>query len=119
MDINEAITELTSIEGIIAAMVVDSSNGMILGAKALKKFDTDIAAAGNTTVVQAKRKTMEMLNLNDKIEDILVTLGNQLHLIVPLATNDEVFGYVVVDKNGANMGMARMKIRSVMDSLEV
>ncbi|MDQ7004895.1 MAG: hypothetical protein Q9N67_08265 [Ghiorsea sp.] len=119
MNINEAIAEFISIEGVIAAMVVDSSNGMILGAKAIKDFDTDMAAAGNTEVVQAKRKTMKMLAIDDKIEDMLITLGKQFHLIAPLASNDEVFGYIVVDRKGANLGMARAKIRATMDELMV
>lgn len=119
MNINEVIAEFSTIEGVIAAMVVDSSNGMILGAKSIKAFDTDMAAAGNTEVVQAKRRTMKMLGLDDNIEDIIITLGKQLHLIVPLASNDEIFGYIVVDKKGANMGMARLKIRATMDELTI
>lgn len=37
----------------------------------------EIAAASNTEVVRAKLKTMKALNLQDNIEDILITLNRQ------------------------------------------
>ena len=119
MNIEEAITEFISIEGAVAAMLVDSSSGMILADKALKNFDTETAAAGNTSVVQSKRKIMKMLNLDDHIQDILITLGKQIHLIVLLPSNDQVFAYVVVEKDGASLGLVRMKMNAVMKELRI
>ncbi len=117
MKVNEAIDALMDIDGSIAGILVDSDSGMVLASKS-KGFDTDMAAAGNTRVVQAKRDTMRMLKLDDKIEDILITLGEQLHLIAPLPSNDAIFGYLVVDRHGANLGMARAKLKAVMGSLK-
>ncbi len=117
MKVNEAIDALMDVDGAIAAILVDSDSGMVLASKS-KGFDTDMAAAGNTRVVQAKRDTMKMLKLDDRIEDILITLGEHLHLITPLPSNDAVFGYLVVDRYGANLGMARAKLKAVMGSLQ-
>jgi predicted regulator of Ras-like GTPase activity (Roadblock/LC7/MglB family) len=116
MKVNEAIDELMDVDGAIAAILVDSDSGMVLASKS-KGFDTDTAAAGNTCVVQAKRDTMKMLKLDDRIEDMLITLGTQLHLISPLPSNDAIFGYLVVDKKGANLGLARAKLKAVMGSV--
>jgi len=118
MNVSEAIDALMDVDGSIAGLLVDSDSGMVLASKSKGGFDTDMAAAGNTRVVQAKRDTMRMLKLDDKIEDILITLGNHLHLITPLPSNDAVFGYLVVDRHGANLGMARAKLKSVMGSLK-
>ncbi len=118
MKVNEAIDGLMDVDGAIAAIIVDSDSGMVLAAKS-KDFDTDMAAAGNTRVVQAKRDTMKMLKLDDRIEDMLITLGTQLHLITPLPSNDAIFGYLVVDKVGANLGMARAKLKSLMADLTI
>jgi len=115
---NETVNELMGTEGAIAAIIADSDSGLVLAQKS-NGFDTDTAAAGNTRVVQAKRDTMKMLKLNDSIEDILITLGNQLHLITPLPTNDAIFGYLVVDKNGANLGMARAQLKNAMAGLTI
>ncbi|MEM9795857.1 MAG: roadblock/LC7 domain-containing protein, partial [Pseudomonadota bacterium] len=61
----------------------------------------------------------EMLGLNDKIDDILITLGKQFHLIRPLEKNPTVFLYVALDKKAANLGMARVQVKKVEQTLEV
>jgi len=116
---NDTIDALMKTEGAVAAIIADSDSGLVLAAKSNGTFDTDTAAAGNTRVVQAKRDTMRMLNLNDKIEDILITLGTQLHLIAPYSSNDAVFGYLVVSKSGANLGMARASLKNAMSTLVI
>jgi len=115
---NETVIELMGTEGAVAAIIGDSDSGLVLASKS-NGFDTETAAAGNTRVMQAKRDTMKMLNLNDSIEDILITLGKQLHLITPLPGNDAIFGYLVVDKKGANLGMARAQLKNAMANLAV
>jgi hypothetical protein len=104
----EALTKLMEIEGIIGACIVDSNSGMMLGsAGGNHLFNLELAAAGNTEVVRAKRKTMKSLNLNDPIEDILITLGRQYHLLRPLTSNDALFIYVALDRSRANLALAR------------
>jgi len=115
---NDTVKELMGTEGAIAAIIADSDSGLVLAAKS-NGFDTDTAAAGNTRVMQAKRDTMKMLKLDDNIQDILITLGTQLHLITPLPDNDAIFGYLVVDKNGANLGMARAQLKNAMAGLVI
>ena len=75
--------------------------------------DLDVAAAANTEVVRAKMKTMRSLGLNDVIEDILITLGKQYHILRPSARKEGVFIYYVLDKQRANLAMARRKTADV------
>jgi len=82
-------------------------------------LNLELAAAGNTEVVRAKRKTMKALNLNDPIEDILITLGRQYHLLRPLSTNDALFIYVVLDRSKANLAMARHQLTQIEKDLVV
>ncbi|MDQ6991229.1 MAG: hypothetical protein Q9M11_05805 [Mariprofundaceae bacterium] len=114
----ETIKELMMIDGAIAAIIADSDSGLVLASQS-KGFDTDTAAAGNTRVVLAKRDTMRMLGLDDKIEDILITLGKQLHLIAPWHKNDAIFAYLVVDRVGSNLGMARAQLSSAVSTLTI
>lgn len=112
------LSGLREIDGFIGACLVDSDSGMVLGTEGGEDFDLDVAAAGNTEVVRAKRKTMNALGIEGGIEDILITLDNQYHLIRLLKSNDAVFLYVVLDKAKGNLGMARMVAKSAEKSLD-
>ncbi len=106
--VKEVLSKLMEMEGAIGSCLVDSNSGMMLGSEGgTGQINLEIAAAGNTEVVRAKRKTMKSLGLKDAIEDILITLGKQYHLIRPLASNDAVFVYLVLDKQRGNLAMAR------------
>lgn len=109
----ESLPKLMEIEGCVGACIVDSNSGMTLGAIGGSTVDLEVAAAGNTEVVRAKRKTMKALNLQDTVEDILITLGKAYHLIRPLASNDALFVYLVLDKSKSNLAMARHQLRAI------
>jgi hypothetical protein len=106
----ETLPKLMEIDGCIGACIVDSNSGMMLGASGGGQISLEVAAAGNTEVVRSKRKTMKALNLTDQIEDMLITLGKQYHLIRPLTSNDALFIYIVLDKSKANLAMARHQL---------
>lgn len=59
------------------------------------------------------------MDLNDQIEDILITLGKQYHLIRPLGSNDALFIYLALDKTKSNLAMARHSLASVEKDLTV
>lgn len=103
----EALAKLMELDGALGACVVDSTSGMMLGAAGGGQINLELAAAGNTEVVRAKRKTMKSLNLSDPIEDILITLGRQYHLMRPLSSNDAFFIYLALDRGRANLALAR------------
>ena len=110
--IKQSLDELLTLDGALCAAVVDSSSGMMLGS-AGTGVDLEVAAAGNTEVMRAKLKTMRSLGLNDVIEDILITLGKQYHLLRPLAQKEGVFIYYVIDKAKSNLALARRKLQEV------
>lgn len=118
-----ALKEATTvIDGALGAALVDYTSGMALGTVGGgKDLDLAVAAAGNTDVVRAKVRTMEMLGLQDEIEDILITLGTQYHLIRLLKGRgaNGLFLYLALDKNRANLAMARHQLRRIESELEV
>ena len=111
-NISQTLEELMTTDGAMCAAVVDASSGMILCSTG-SGIDMEIAAAGNTEVVRSKLKTMKALGLNDVIDDMLITLGKQYHIIRPSARKEGVFIYFVLDKNKSNLAMARRKTQDV------
>jgi hypothetical protein len=113
---------MASIEGTLGVALVDYTSGMALGTLGGgKDFNLEVAAAGNTDVVRAKLRTMEHLGIKDEIEDILITLGTQYHLIRLLKTrgSNGLFLYLVLDGGRANLAMARHQLRKIEAELEV
>jgi hypothetical protein len=119
-NIKESLTKIMQLDGAMGCCVVDSNSGMMLGADGgAGPINLEVAAAGNTEVVRAKRKTMKALNLKDTIEDILITLHGQYHLIRPLATNDALFIYLVLDKQRGNLAMSRHQLAAIEKDMTI
>jgi hypothetical protein len=120
--LDTALKDAMSIEGAIGAALVDYSSGMTLGtAGGSAEMDLGVAAAGNTDVVRAKTRTLEMLKIADGIEDILITLDTQYHLIRLLSSRSGtgLFLYLALNRSRANLGLARHRLRQIEASLEV
>ena len=116
---NLDLTPLNNIDGFVGACLVDSDSGMVLGTQGGSGLNLELAAAGNTEVVRAKRKTMKSLALADSIEDILISLSKQYHLIRPLDSNDALFIYLAIDRERSNLGMARMQLKQFEKDLNL
>ena len=118
-NVDESLKEAMTIAGSVGAALVDFGSGMTLGTAGGETINLDVAAAGNTEVIRAKLKTMQSLGLNDEIEDILITLGNQIHLIRLLSKHKGLFMYLAVTREGSNLAMARHKLQSIEEALEI
>src|ERR1700749_2162231 len=103
--VNESLRDLLRGDGAMCTALVDSNSGMMLGS-AGTGMDLELAAAGNTEVVRSKLKTMKTLGLSDNIEEILITLGKQYHIIRPVQAKTGIFIYLVLDRVKSNLAMA-------------
>lgn len=95
---------------------------MTPGRRGGKYLDLELASAGNTEVVRAKMRTLEALNLNDSVEDILITLIKQYHLIRLMQNTDgstNMFLYLVLDRPRANLALARHQLKKIEGELTV
>jgi hypothetical protein len=116
--LNDSMTAVMQIDGALAAALVDYGSGMAL-AKQGSAVNLDAAAAGNTEVVKAKMRTMAGLGIKDVIEDILITLGKHYHLIRIVPHKPGLFLYLVLDKDKANLALARYKLADIEKTLAV
>lgn len=122
-NLESSLKEAMTIDGAIGVALVDYDSGMALGTLGDgAELDLNVAAAGNTDLVRAKMRTMQMLNLHDnEIEDMLITLTTQYHLIRPLTTPNGrgLFLYLALHRSRANMAMARHQLRRLEAGLEL
>jgi predicted regulator of Ras-like GTPase activity (Roadblock/LC7/MglB family) len=109
---------LNDLPGLVAVAVVDVTSGMALASHSNSpSINPETAAAYNTEVVRQKQKAMTALKLtSETIEDILITLTNQLHLL-KLTPNGNKFIYLVVNSRETNLAIAREVLRSTADQL--
>jgi predicted regulator of Ras-like GTPase activity (Roadblock/LC7/MglB family) len=117
-NVPDTLDGLMSIDGALGAALVDSTSGMLLG-KAGTGIDLEVAAAGNTEVMRAYQTTFKSLALKDAIDDILITLSTQYHIIRPIASIPEVFIYLVLESKRANLALARLKVKEADKQLEL
>ncbi|XID74954.1 roadblock/LC7 domain-containing protein [Alkanindiges sp. WGS2144] len=108
---------LSDIDGFMAVALVDSTSGQAVATLGTG-INLELAAAGNAEVLLAKRKVARSLELDDEIEDILISLRKQYHLIRPLVRNPDFFLYLVLDRSKANLAMARHELRTFESQLD-
>lgn len=117
--IKQSLEQLMTVDGAMCAALVDSESGMMLGSIGSGAgVDLEIAAAGNTEVMRSKLRTMKQLNLDDRIEDLLITLGKQYHILRPCSRQEGMFFYFVLDKARSNLALARRKVTDIDRDLQ-
>lgn len=112
------LDSLKILDGYVASALVDADSGMLMAGHSQADIDLDLAAAGNAEVVRAKRRVADSLRIESAIEDILISLEHQYHLIRPLESNKSVFLYVIIDRGRSNLAMARHHLKAFEKTLD-
>jgi predicted regulator of Ras-like GTPase activity (Roadblock/LC7/MglB family) len=118
-DIQDSLDALMDIDGAVGAAIVDYENGMTLGTVGGRNLDMELAGAGNTEVVRSKKNIIHDLGLDEEIQDILISLNSQYHLIRMCENHDDVFIYLAIDRDQGNLGLARRSIDKIDEQLEL
>jgi predicted regulator of Ras-like GTPase activity (Roadblock/LC7/MglB family) len=102
--------------GFIAASLVDLDSGMTLAVKSVRSdFDLTAASAYNSELVKQKLKIMRTLGMTGTIEDMLISLSDQIHLVKLIGPN--TFLYLAVDKRQSNLAIVRAAVGKHVASL--
>jgi len=105
--------------GAFAMALVDYESGLTLGSRGgSPEFDSDVAAPGNSDVVRTNFEVIEKLGMRESIEDVLITLDTQYHLIrlIRGQSNEKLFFYLVLNRAEANLALARRDLRVIEES---
>ncbi len=123
MDFEAKLAELMAINGALAAALVDSASGMTIATVGEMRDggDLDLAAAGMSEVVRAQLSVLKLLNIDDPVEDMLITLGGHYQLLRPLTDESGagLFAFLLLDRQSANLALARIKLRDVEAQLAI
>ncbi len=96
-----------NVPGYMAVAVTEIKSGIsYYSNSAIADFDPELASAFNLEVVKVKLNAINALGLNETIDDIMITLPSQIH-IIDVADNNEYFIYLAVDSTKANLGMTK------------
>lgn len=117
LDVQAALQELINIEGGLGAAIVDYESGMTLGHEGGRGLDMELAGAGNTEVVRSKKNIVHDLGIDEELQDLLISLETQYHLIRMCENHEDIFIYVVIDREKGNLGLARRKIDQIDEKL--
>jgi hypothetical protein len=119
-NVNKTLEETMKIDGAIGAAIADWESGLCLGMiGGGSRLNIEVAAAGNCQVVKAKMATMMELGIKGAIQDILITLDDQIHLLRPLRRGESMFVYLAIDKAKGNLAMARHRLTKLESELTV
>lgn len=117
-NIEDSLDQIMKIDGAIGAALVDYKSGMTLGTIGGGKIDMELAGAGTTEVVRAEKEIIDQLELGDRIEDILISLETQYHLVRVFHQNDNIFTYIVLDVEKSNLALARIQLEEIDKALD-
>lgn len=122
--IQDSLVKALTIEGALGVALGDWKTGMCLGFKgtntpAFPEKDLELAVAGNTEVIRAKMRVAEALKLKDRIEEILIILETQYHLMCLTKSINGLFFYLVLDREKGNLALARIKLNQIEEELTI
>ena len=107
-----------NIPGYVAVAVTEIKSGIsYYSDSSVSSFDPELASAFNLEVVKAKLNAISALGLEQNIDNIMITLTNQIH-IIDISENNEYFIYLAVDSPKANSGMTKALLNKVKKDIK-
>jgi len=123
-NVRETLQAALTLDGALGVALGDWKTGMCLGSAgtdtpAFPLTNLELAVAGNTDVIRAKLKAAKSLQFTDRIEDILITLTTQYHLIRLTQSIEGLFFYLALDREKGNLALARFKLVRLEQNLVI
>lgn len=113
-NVEEQLHKLERLEGFRAVALYDMDT-----ASAIASIDHGASApiarlvAGHVEVLESKRRTVAALGFDDELEDIVITLKDEYHLLRLCRQHRQAFFFLTLDRQASNLAMARYVLASV------
>lgn len=103
-----------ALDGYVAVALGDARTGLTMAMRGEERFDVDVAVAANAHVLRVKEALLPALHLSTlSLEDIVITLATQYHLIFPSKTYPTLFFYVVLDRTQGNLALTLRHLKKL------
>ena len=107
------IEALRQLDGYSAAMMVDGESGLVVGGDhRVSNLALQTAATGYSELYRIERDLVDSLCVGDEIEDVVITLSSQYHVLHAVAGRPSLLLCVVLDRNSTSLGLARYAIKA-------
>lgn len=116
-NIDECLEGVMLIDGAVGAALVDWTSGLVYLHSDQTSDEISVAAAGTAEIVLAEIRLMTAVGVRDRIEDIVITLGSRYHLVRLVRSYPAFYLYLVLDREHANLGMARIQLSEAEETL--
>jgi predicted regulator of Ras-like GTPase activity (Roadblock/LC7/MglB family) len=115
----QALGEMLSIDGLLGCAVVDGTTGLVLAREAREDqpADLDLSAAASAQVLRAHRLAARNMGLSDQIDEVMVSAGPRQQVLRTVSRHPDLFLLALLDKQRANLALARYKLMEVEKSL--
>lgn len=117
--IQDSLDAVMTIEGAVGAAIVDYDSGVTLGTIGGESLDMELAGAGNTKFILSSLNVLQENGIDDSVEDVLVTLGNQYHLTRFSEAHDTIFTYLILNRGDSNLVLARRQLAEIEADLQL
>lgn len=100
------------------AAVVDVESGMCLDSAGEMPY-FEIIAAMSMEILSVEEAVVRRLASRDRVEDVLVTLGQHLHVLRPLRRRDGFCLFAVFDRRKTKLAWARHRVAEIEERLHI
>jgi hypothetical protein len=107
------LTEVMKIDGATGAAVAAWETDRSLGESGV---GVDAALAGNCRVMRAMVAAMTRLGLRDRVQEMLITLDEQSHILWPLTHHEGLVLYLAVDRVRGNPALTRHRLQKLVEA---
>jgi len=114
-----ALADMLSIDGLLGCAVVDGTTGLVLARESREDqpADLDLSAAASAQVLRAHRLAAGNMGLSEQIDEVMVSAGPRQHVLRTVTRHPDLFLLALLDKQRANLALARYKLMEVEKSL--
>jgi predicted regulator of Ras-like GTPase activity (Roadblock/LC7/MglB family) len=110
-----ALAEMAGIDGLLCCAVVDATTGLVLAREAGEDqgSDFDLCAAASAQVLRAHRMAARNMGMPEHIDEIIISAGQRHQVLRTVNRHRDLFLMALLDKQHANLALARYKLTEV------